>query len=201
MCFLAETGKLLWKGDRHVIGGDGISICIYDEKLYILHHKGLLKCLNSQTGELLWEKKISSSFTTPIAGFGKIFAGRYCVDHVNGNKVWTTKHRVHVKAITDKKVIATGEEKTVCLDINTGELLWESNIRGNLPVIVGEHVWLSDDGGLYCLSLENGKLIFQTEFESRRYYSQIAVSNGRLFVSSCWVGKLHCFEVYDKLIP
>ena len=202
-CLSVEEGKLLWKGENQVslAPPEATTCCVYDGKVYFSDRR-YTRCLDAGTGELVWERKIKEC--SPVVAFGKVFLGKTCLDHNNGNKVWSSKLKFGGNvAISDKKVIVSGNKGTGCLDINSGEVLWESDIKGCLPVIVGEHVWTACAGKLSCLLLADGELIAQYDYESEgnRWYSQITVAKERLFVSTCWQGRLYCFEVYDKLIP
>ncbi len=217
-------GNILRRNDKLNGGHTGESTCFYDDKLYLDLDRSP-GCFDANTGEIIWEyekrgnEKFSSSM---VAGFGKVFItgykNTYCLDHVNGNIVWVAPFSTRWKkipdkringvyngggiAISDTKVVVSGGGGTACMDIDTGEILWESDVKGCLPVIVGdEHVWTAIGGTLSCLSLETGKTIIQKKYYTRGTnglgYSQVAVAKGRVFVSNCWQGQLHCFEMED----
>ncbi|MEZ4812949.1 MAG: PQQ-binding-like beta-propeller repeat protein [Caldisericia bacterium] len=220
-------GEILWKGEKKIFGGDsGESTCFYDGKVYICGTwSSVLRCLNAETGEQIWStyKKDPSDritfYSSPVAGFGRVFiAGKdntYCLDHVNGNKIWIAPFGTSEKpdrfgrqetrgggiAISDSVVVLSGGRGTACMDIDSGEILWESDVKGCLPVIVGDkHVWTAIGGTLSCLSLSDGSTIIQKEYEKKRgdrAYSQVAVAKGKVFVSNCWQGRLHCFEMEE----
>ncbi len=118
---------------------------IYEDKLYF---KGAFTmfCLDTKTGNILWEKQFT--------GFGE--------DLLYGNII-----------IEDNKLIVkTSYESIYALDPNTGNVIWENEKSGATPtdMVYSEGVIYygsSGDGKLHAIDINDGKQLWEMESPNR----------------------------------
>lgn len=123
---------------------------------YVITYQGKLAAVNIATGDLLWEREISSYHNMAISG----------------NQLFVTDNDHALWAI-DRETGATLWKQTT---------LAERYITG--PAVVGDTVVVGDLGGyLHFLSVEKGTLLSRLEFSGKIYQDPIAMGQ-RIIVNS-----------------
>jgi len=170
----AKTGKVLWKRD---FGAGGFSIygvgntalnnvVLSDSLLFQIGYKGAsdhawLHVINKATGNMVWEKDLSSGFisvspfyATPVVSGDKVFAvandeqrnGKvYCFDKLTGAKIWENNgfFKLDGYPIVYKDNLFIGNGNNL-LNLNTsnGSLKWSANTpyrsNGVKPVVIDD---------------------------------------------------------------
>jgi outer membrane protein assembly factor BamB len=151
ICLDGATGKTLWKkeysGSPH--GGRGMSCTplVRDGRCYFSGWSGSLYCLDSQTGQELWQVAGGKpTHSSPVLVAGKIvtFSGTLMAfDAATGRKLWETKagggHGSPAVWTAQGKdhVIVNGKD-AACVDPADGKVLWKAPGGGDsTPVASG----------------------------------------------------------------
>jgi outer membrane protein assembly factor BamB len=205
-----ETNNVLWRYDT----SDRItasSPAIVDGKVYIGNDGGKIYCLNSDSGEIIWDCEVGNErINSPAVADGKVYISSYdnkmyCLNANNGSKIWnftTSDYICSDPAIVDGNVYFASHDKyTYCLNADTGEKIWDCLTGGwNSPAVVDGRVYigtagLSDgkrDCYVYCLNANNGTVIW-------RYYvgdlvcSSPAVVDGKVYFGAD-TAKFYCLN-------
>lgn len=175
------TGKLLWKteyGTEWTENWNGVrsTPLIYKDKLYIFSSFGILICMESKTGKILWTvdtfkeyggRNITWGVTENLLIDGdKIFctpggeeANVIALNKDNGNLIWKSKGNGEKSAYNSSmlitlpkyKILVCMTEKTILgIDASHGNLLW--TIPQPNQWFVHANTPYYKDGYLYCLS-------------------------------------------------
>lgn len=195
-----DDGKILWfyetKGD---VKGD---VVISEKKLYVQDSYGILYCLDTDMGKLLWTAKS----TMPRCDFSRmsitladkfVIAGHqehlHAYDKDSGKLVWNTPmshaEGCPAKIVYDKKrkrlIVSRHWKSLSCIDLENGQLLWENFDR---PYCwhKSSTAYLDDDGiylgGLYTLAKicpETGKSLFTKPAKARMDVSGAPECDGK----------------------
>lgn len=183
-CLDAQTKKVLWSfDDDHGMKQVFSSPCVADGRLYIgegFHDDQLCKiyCLNTRTGEKLWEAPTGSQTeSSPCVANGKVFCGAgndgvLALDAKTGKRLWqfppqpgTGKllrfgapvvvqgNRLYIGTGVDRnRPEDPGETALFCLDADSGQQLWKVPVE--LPCWAGAVV----NGGQVFFALGNGDI-------------------------------------------
>jgi outer membrane protein assembly factor BamB len=214
-----ETNTILWSFTPNTdnIWFDQSSPAIFDNKVYIgtcemrgfVPIFGRIYCLDSFTGEVIWNKLILNDLlsgwivSSPAVAngklyFGTLFDGRiHCLDANNGDSIWnyqTSYWVVSSPAVYNGKVYGGSANfsnynngEIFCLDVTNGDLIWKYIPDGGVyssPAIFNNKVYIGSwDGNLYCLNAETGDVIWSYN-TGARVYSSPAISNGKVYVGS-----------------
>ena len=190
----ATSGKTLWKSDADltITGGPGAS-----EKLTLIGaDEGDVLAYTSETGELIWQAKVSSEIlSAPIEAYdivvvrtidGKIFG----LNASNGSHLWIYDRTVPALTLrgTSNPVI-TGDiiiagfdgGRLAAIELHTGKLIWETSIslasgRSQLermvdidsdPIIIGNDIYVATfQGRLASVTLESGRISWTRDISS-----------------------------------
>ncbi|MCH8262477.1 MAG: outer membrane protein assembly factor BamB [Proteobacteria bacterium] len=190
----ATSGKTLWKSDADltITGGPGAS-----EKLTMIgSDEGDVLAYTSETGELIWQAKVSSEIlSAPIEAYdivvvrtidGKIFG----LNAGNGSHLWIYDRTVPAltlrgtsnPVITGDIVIAGFDGgRLAAIELHTGKLIWETSIslasgRSQLermvdidsdPIIIGNDIYVATfQGRLASVTLESGRISWTRDISS-----------------------------------
>lgn len=191
------TGTEVWRFDD----GDNLksvfcSPLLVGDRLYIgegFHEDRdcRMLCLNSATGEKIWEFKTTShTESTPTFADGKLYFGAgddgiYCIDAASGEKIWQFRER-HVDAPPaihqGRLYVGSGvgdlhkTTELLCLNAATGERLWVVPVELPAfapPILADNHVYFGFGngnfsgsaekpmGGVICVDATTGQRLWQ----------------------------------------
>lgn len=199
-CLDAEDGSLIWEylDCGYVEGGPAV----IDEKMYfasLIHESdnGVVYCLNTSTGEKIWNRTMFKP-RGPVA---------------------VSDSRVYIGIDVDDK---DKTEKLFCLNALTGETIWSWNENNReeiiaAPTVVDGKVYVATSGYSYgtpdetvhvpgevhCLDAENGDLLWESDINGRFYWCSPAVAYGNVYVGSGYsqnislFGSFYCLNASD----
>lgn len=178
---LDYNGNVKWKkeyGREWVESYDGVrsTPLVVDDKLYILSGYGLMLCMDSQKGDVLWQvdlmkqydgRNIRYGFTENLAFDGeKIFctpggvdANVIALNRHTGELIWKSQGNGEKSAycspliidFQNRNILVTMTEKSILgFDVKTGEMLWSHPHKNRWSVHANSPLY--HDGRLYCLS-------------------------------------------------
>jgi outer membrane protein assembly factor BamB len=128
------NSDLIWeyKTGGNIVGSAGI----HAGKVYFGCYDGYMRCLDAQTGSLIWEYKTANGTGTQNRGISSS------------------------PTIADGKVIfGTRDDKIVCLDSQTGSLVWEYQAKSSKygilssAAIVNGFVYIGTNKYVYCFGV------------------------------------------------
>lgn len=181
-----RTGKWVWQYERELSEGFAIrgssGVLPVGGRVYVGFPDGYLACLNSETGEVVWNRQLSGESTrfTDVDGTPAVVGetlyvscysgGVYALDVKDGSTRW----RFEVEAAGPVTVetggpdgeriyAASAGQGLFCLD-NKGRKLWNQSFhrQGELaqPMVWGRYLLLSVAAeGLYLLNKQSGELL------------------------------------------
>ena len=143
---------------------------------YILSGRGLLVCMDHNTGEILWKKDLTRDFDgevirwgyneTPVVDGDKIYCtpgGRkynvVALNRFNGNLIWSCKGRGELSAYctpllfehNGRKLLATHTAShLICIDPEMGKMLWSHPQSNKWSVHANTPIY--HNGGLFYFS-------------------------------------------------
>jgi outer membrane protein assembly factor BamB len=195
----ATTGTNIWQGPVDI---DFVTSVTYNAgRLYACSGTGTLVCLNSSTGQVLWNYTSATygNFNTnPVIDNNIVFvapANRsigevHAVNAITGQKIWSygfndgiCKRPLATKGVV---VIISGVNgRAFALDANTGNLLWNKTDLGQVgldwfnPVYVDGKVLVSTLGTICALDLKTG--ITKWRYESVQYAYHCVTGNEMVY--------------------
>ncbi len=157
-----RTGEILWKKK---LGDLSSSPALCEDKIFVGSSSGILRVLNKNTGERIWEFETKASIiSTPAC---------------DGQSSSTSDERIICFGSTDGYLHA--------LDIESGEVRWKFKAEGAIyssPAIKNGMVFFgSVDGNLYALNLGDGSLIWKFKTQAD-VYSSPAVAESLVYIGS-----------------
>ncbi len=114
-----------------------------DNQLYVSDINGVVRALNADTGEALWQRQASSEILVPVvAGFGVVVArstdGRVvALDPDDGSERWSVSNTPPALTLNGYSrprlldggvLIGLDDGRLLALNLNSGKLIWESVI-------------------------------------------------------------------------
>jgi outer membrane protein assembly factor BamB len=147
---------------------------VADNRLYIgvIHggifaKRGILYCLDRDTGEKLWhfdnDGEMKQMLSSPCVASGRVYVGEgfhenagcklFCLDAATGKKLWDFETQSHVESspcVADGRLyFGAGDDGLYCLDAGSGKKLWQypgPGVRDGLhidanPTVVGGRVY------------------------------------------------------------
>lgn len=160
-------------------------------KIFIGNDSGEILVIDTNTGEILYRKKISSHFFSGITisdgicyigdNEGKLFA----IDTNTYEIIFSvdTKGRILMNPAIDDKNIYVGNMKRMffCIDKKNGKIIWSKNLKGyfnTTPVVTSNHLFIPNlFKSLFVLDKKSGEVIKEIEFDSRARLSPVIVNN------------------------
>ena len=215
--FDAGTGAVRWKqkigedvlgSPNWVTAENGAAASI----LVMSRNDGVLKCLSSQDGHLIWASGPVSRCDAPpsvgpgVAVFGACDSAIHVLSLATGKSIGTIKlgDRGPMAGGTaidgNQAFIGTRDGSVVCADIPGFRIVWFSRCASNevftTPAVTSNRVVAaSSDGRVYCLDRQTGKTVWATMIDGSPSSPVIAVdkvvvsSEGTLFLLSLATGK------------
>jgi len=198
LCFDAKTGKPIWAHTYPVVyknigypSGPRASVTIDDICAYSLGTMGNLFCLNTDDGDIIWQKDLNSEYDIKIPQWGLTAAPL-----VEENLV----------------IVQTGGRKNDCIvafDKKTGRQVWnavDDEASYSAPIIIehaGKRILLCWTARyLNGLNPQNGDMYFQYDYKPGDMGQNIStpvVCNGCVFISSFFFGSAVVKLLPDKL--
>ncbi|GAB7016628.1 hypothetical protein JCM10550A_19970 [Methanogenium cariaci] len=177
-CVNATDGTQIWHNNKIAQNCCG-SPSIGDDKIYVTTYNfygyGELLALSKETGDILWQKSIERTDSTPILAYGNVYLTggcsgysdhrTYCFNAQTGDLIWQTDTADDIGgwtctvAVADGKVYVGGEsatnyfnyDRTFALDAYTGETIWWYPQGGATPIVHDGRVFtVGNDGRIYC---------------------------------------------------
>lgn len=175
-CLDAASGKELWQDKYDAMGATGPSAAfsgprssptVTDGKVVTLGIRGVLSCLDANTGKVLWRKEeFKGSLPRFFAASSPLVVDGLCVAQLGGNESggivaydftsgdekwkWTGDGPAYASPALltvggTKMVIAETDKKIVGLDLKDGKLLWETpfavsgrGYNASTPIVNGQ---------------------------------------------------------------
>ena len=193
-CFDVATGEKLWEHRFNVfhtsvpwtrVGWAHLTADSETGYVYAQGVGGIFLCLDSATGEIVWQRRLIEEF-----GFMEGYGGRTQTPFIDGDKI----------IVTFSNTSWGPEGKPLhrfrAFDKRTGELLWVSqpapsqadkNTQStpNLLVVDGRRLIVAGNGGggIYAVEAETGEPVWGFQLSKRGINSSVVVDGTRVFVS------------------
>lgn len=178
---LDQNGNKLWQteiGQEWFVDWEGVrsSPLVYNDKVYMLSSFGKLFCLNAETGEIIWNVDLFTTYEAEnikwgltenlLIDDGKLFVtlgGKdenvIALNKDDGKLIWKSKGNGELSAycspmiikISDIKILVTQTQSSILgIDASDGTLLWKHDYTNKWSVMANTPVY--KDGFLYCFS-------------------------------------------------
>ncbi|PIX29603.1 MAG: hypothetical protein COZ65_01435 [Caldiserica bacterium CG_4_8_14_3_um_filter_35_18] len=167
------------------------SPALYQGDIFIASEGNMLYCLNSENGDLVWEKSVG------IAYNNEKVSGLYSSQVVSDGKVY-----IHAYNRDSKGQLSA---YLICLSADNGNLLWKQLVfavpndfpsmpySGSTPAVYNEKVYLISREYLYCFNANDGKLIWKYATNSP-IDSSPAFYQGKIYASLQGIDYIGCFD-------
>lgn len=165
-------------------------------KIFVADRDGLVKALDPETGEVIWQQDLETEVTAKLAGgialsYGKLFIGSenaqvIALDEETGEELWRTdvEGEVMAKPLVDEGLVVVNTSRGVlqALDADSGEAKWQLSsevptltLRGDSsPVsISGGIFWGQANGRLAGALMQNGQMLWQQPIGSPKGATEI----------------------------
>jgi outer membrane protein assembly factor BamB len=204
----AISGKRLWDSDAdmNITGGPGSS----ETLTMIGSDNGDVQAYASETGEFLWQAKVSSEvLAAPQEAYGVVVArtidGKiFGLDANDGRRLWVYDRTVPAltlrgtsnPVITGDVVIAGFDGGRIsAIELYTGKLIWETSVslasgRSQLermvdidsdPVIIGNDIYVATfQGRLASVALEDGRITWTRDISS---YAGLTADENNIYIT------------------
>jgi outer membrane protein assembly factor BamB len=192
-CLDAATGAAIWSNKYEVLAPSGpagkhagprSSPAVADGKVVTLGVRGMLSCLDTDSGKVLWRKDDIQGWPSFFTSVSPILLNGVCIaqlgsksngvvaayDLTTGAEKWTFSGDGPAYAspvlmqVGDAKLVVTATDKrVVLLNVNDGTLAWEAPLApkgmgGNFatPIVDGQTLIYAGSGlGIFAVKLEN----------------------------------------------
>ncbi len=214
--FHADTGQLRWSVRGAMYKG---SPCIFENRLYIGNTDNLLRCIDCETGRLVWRVDTGRDLdSSPCVIDGKLYiAGENgnlrCLDPRTGKQIWRRfvggigpGTRPGSNGSETSPAVADGEVYTATydgvlwsVDAKTGEVRWKASTGDDTdasPVIYDEFVYAAAEEKapyIQCYARDTGKKVWTYDGKARGYFSTPAIVNDRVYAGA-EDRNLHCVD-------
>jgi outer membrane protein assembly factor BamB len=193
VCVDAATGKKIWESVNNVYLSDvpaeriGWANCAGDPttgRVYAFGACGLLKCLDGETGQILWEHSLNEEY-----GLLTTYGGRLTTPVVFEDLVIVTG------VIIGWGDAARPTQRMLAFDKNNGQCVWQNGTRPlpddttfstpTLCVLDGQAamVFGSGDGGVHAWQPRTGKPIWNFYFSLRGLNLSPVVDDNRVYMA------------------
>ncbi len=212
LCLDEKTGKTLWtrEWDAEYIGlmetyasGPRATPTVDGDRVYVVGAKGMLLCLNTSTGDVLWKRDYVKEYAAEIQTWGITSAPLVdgdrliCLvggernakvvafDKMTGKEIWRALasdseagycQPVIVESANARQLIIWHPQAVVSLDPATGRVYWEQPFKINAGLSVATPVW-------------SGPLLLVSSFYDGSM--MLALDNREPRASMLWRGKSH----------
>jgi outer membrane protein assembly factor BamB len=206
-CLDADTGTEIW--NMTFADGEIGHVAIYEGKVYVSHIGGVLFCIDSETGGILWENYTGGTHGAPAIANGKVYAsanGIRCFDSNTGEEFWHYQGSwsyCSPSVAYNKIYYVSSDGKILCLDADTGVEVWSYIIGSSYehafpsPAVADGKVYVGiwSNGKLFCLDAYSGEFIWDYLTASPEwFFNSPAVVDGRLYIGGGLTNKIYCFE-------
>lgn len=142
---------------------------------------GRVYALNKMTGDMIWNKAISSSpfASQPVVVAGVLYVGGedgtlYAINVASGDKIWSYRTRGAIRGslvVVDQIVYCgSADGQIYAFNCDTGKRVWRKRTGAGVQSLVGGTTALlaaSLDNFVYCLMPRNGELIWKRQLAGR----------------------------------
>lgn len=172
----AISGTNIWLGPADI--SFATSVTYSAGRLYACTNTGTLVCLNSSTGQVLWNY-ISTTYgdfnSNPVIDNNIVFVApvnrshgeMHAVNAITGQKIWSygINNSICKRPLAAKGVVVISigvQGRAFALDAGTGKLLWNKTDLGQVgsnqfnPVYLDGKVLVATIGTMYALDLKTG---------------------------------------------
>lgn len=187
---LDKDGKLIW---FFKAGSPIHSTCVISGNNAVFgSDKGVIYCLDTESGSKKWEYKADAPvFTAPLAFDDKIFIGSddsnyVCIDINSGNKIWSQNLKTKIfsgSALYKAEAVIFGgvNGSLYSLNIKDGSVNWKFRSYGVItgsPVVSGDNIYFSSyDKNIYCLKGSSGEKLWSYEMDGKGKTSPVIYKN------------------------
>lgn len=170
----AETGKQKWvysrvQRSRFSVRG-GASVLVSGGSLYAGFSDGFLVAIQSESGDLIWERKLASNErfgdvdNSPISNgdliFSASFDGNFYAFDKNGSLRWKADVGAYSKAtiFNNQILVPSSDNKLVFLDSSSGKLLKSLDLKSIASeVIIKDNLFIFNEANANMLVYDNIK--------------------------------------------
>lgn len=165
-------------------------------KIFVADRDGLVKALEPENGEVIWQQDLETEVTAKLAGgialsYGKLFIGSenaevIALDEETGEEVWraAVEGEVLAKPLVDEGLVVVNTSRGIlqALDADSGEAKWQLSsevptltLRGDSsPVTIsGGIFWGQANGRLAGALMHNGQMLWQQPIGSPKGATEI----------------------------
>lgn len=140
-------------------------------KIFAADRNGVVKALDPETGNVLWQQDLETDVTEKLSGgivlsYGKLFIGTenadvIALDEKTGEEIWRTNVEGEVLAapLVDEGMVVVNTSRGVlqALDADTGELKWQLSSEVPTLTLRGDSSPVAISGGIFW-GQANGRL-------------------------------------------
>ena len=210
MCLDVKNGDTVWNTQFDKPSPeDGLFVNLSASNNCLIYYGLWLKCLDINTGNIIWEQNDSINGYNVALGNGQppiiidekciVSIGgdiaTVCVDMKDGEILWHIPLAPFDNRVGYKNFLLAGERQR-CLDVSTGEEVWSK--IDNIPHYswgIGYNgnclVYDNKYGKLVTIDFETGNLLWCQDVEKTYRYSQSIIVSDKIYVSL--KNKLYCF--------
>lgn len=177
-----KTGEVIWK--YNVRNSIKNTIVIDNGRVLAQDAEGYLYAIDSESGKLLWEKKLPINGLPAlieglVASDGIVYAGTgkglCAIETKDGNVIWQNKDWTQGEGTTStfsvgKNILISSSQWRALYgnDLKTGKLKWEASAnglsnRGASAAIHGDLLYIISDKSFFLMNAENGRVIVRKE--------------------------------------
>jgi len=217
-CFDAVTGKQIWShayeaklDPKYYAGGPSSTPTVDGNRVYTLSKRGLLICLGSAEGQVIWEKNIATETKAkrPTWGFAgsplviddtlfvNVGAHGTALDKKTGRILWSTgressSYSSFVPNIRGgrQELVMFAHDTVVAVDPKTGSVLWsypwetKHDTNSADPILIGDTVFISSgyDRGCALLKINGNKVTKLWENKNmRNHFNPCMLIDGHVY--------------------
>ncbi len=217
-CFDANTGSPAWKysyaapiDPKYYEGGPSSTPTVDGDRVYMLSKRGLLHCLGTADGKVIWSKDLMAALGAKMPTWG--FAGSPLVegnliivnvgtagtalDKATGNVVWTSgktasgySSPVPFKVGSERYVVLFLAEAVAALSVIDGKEFWrhkwqtEYDVNAADPIVASDQVFVSsgyDRGGALLKIVGKSVSVVWENKNMRNHFNSCVLIDGHLF--------------------
>jgi len=179
------------------ISNNQLFVC-YDFNLSGDENSNYVVALDTETGELLWEREHERVKGVPAAIGSSVyytsFSSRklYAVDGETGETIWSVDLDTPARgspAITGESVYITpSDDQIYSIDRGTGEIQWQHEMSHQLlaadPIVGSEVVYGVTANRIFAFDSEDGNQLWTFEQGASHPHGAAAIANGHLYFGS-----------------
>ncbi|MFC1853664.1 thrombospondin type 3 repeat-containing protein [candidate division CSSED10-310 bacterium] len=195
-----DTENLLWS--FQALAGITAQPVIVNGKVYIGSDDKRMYCLDTETGNVVWQYETTYGGGAPISSTatvvdGKVYFsvygpdyGTYCLDAETGSLIWRVNIGTYASPIVaEGKLYTKTNNRIYCLDAQTGTYLWENNsfsgLRNSFSMNNGKLYMIQSSDGLFlhCVEAATGTVLWSVTLDESGGANYPVIVDGKIYLS------------------